>query len=169
MVGLDKYITLTTDISTHPDDKVATWAAYVRYDGGVIKKSGVFKEYPPNTFQAESLALINALVIINNSIPNLSDYRLIVHSEVFNPLKPIRNKRGTIKEHDKRRSDAIFSIVVPILNEFISWDIRKIKAHNANVKSYEKGKYYMNEWCDKKARKLLRDTRINIRKRGCKA
>lgn len=165
----DKYITLATDISIDSGDKVATWAAYIRYDGGAIKKSGVFKEYPPNTFQAESLALINALVIINNSISDLHDYRLIVHSEVFNPLKPIRNKNGAIKEHDKRRSDAIFSIAIPILNEFISWDIRKIKAHNRDVKPYEKGKYYMNEWCDKKARKLLRDTSRDIRNRGCNA
>ena len=63
MVGLDQYVTIATDVSSDHEHGIATWACYIRHDGGVIKHVAPFKEHYVNTALAETYALANALVL----------------------------------------------------------------------------------------------------------
>lgn len=144
-----KYVTIASDISSDPRYKVNTWACYIRYGGGVIKKTGRFKEFYKNTAEAETYALINALTIAKKNIPDWKDSKVIIYNEIEHALDPVRTKAGNIRRRDAVRSEAIESVAMPILREALEWERRKIKAHFKNwQQSSNPAKYAINRWCD---------------------
>lgn len=151
-----KFITIATDISADSSYKIATWACYIRYSGGVIKESGVFKEYPSNTTKAETYALANALVIASK----LSDYgqsRIIIHNEIERVLTPLRTKGGNLAVKDIDRTEVVLNVIMPLLDNAQSWELRKIKAHYKDWEaSPDRSKYFINRWCDIESRSLMR-------------
>lgn len=160
-----KYITIASDISCDADYKIVTWAFYIRHGGGVIKQSGQFKKYHQHTSTAETYALINALTIAKQQIPDFSDSRVIIHNEIERVLDIIRpNSLSALR---KERNDAIQDIALPILESAYSYEIRKIKAHYKRWKSSDNpAKYAINRWCDREARKELQRLR-KLKKKAC--
>lgn len=160
-----KYVTIATDISADFEYQVCTWACYIRWGGGVIKRSGEFKEWPGTTLNAETLALCNALVIAANQIPDWDESRVIIHNEIENVLEPLQSKHQKTRDRDAIRANAIVTVALPILDKCASYDRRKIKAHFKNwEKSDNPKKYYMNRWCDKESRSLMKSIRKVKRK-----
>lgn len=158
-----KYITIATDVSCDPNYEISTWACYIRYDGGVIKQVHRFKEYQEKTTHAETYALINALIIASESIPDWSDSRVIIYNEVERVLTPLRTKCGNIKKKELDRSEAIINIALPLLDKAGSYERRKITAHYKDWKTSDNpAKYAINRWCDIESRRLLREIRNNI-------
>ena len=155
-----KYVTIASDISCDSHNKVSTWACYIRYGGGAIKKSGQFKKYYANTGMAETYALINALTIARNNIPDWNESRVIIHNEIEYVLSPSTTKTGKLKRRDLERSTQIIEIALPILKEARSWERRKIKAHFKDWKhSDNPAKYAINRWCDQESRALMKSIR----------
>jgi ribonuclease HI len=164
-----KYITIATDISCDPDYKITTWACYIRHDGGAIKHSGRFKNYPKTTMIAETYALINAITIASK-LPDWSDSRIIIHNEIACVLDPIKTKNGMISLADQKRAKAILTLALPLLDTAQSWERRKIKAHFKGwKKSDNPRKYAINRWCDTESRRLMREIRKGMKKvqRAC--
>ena len=160
MVGLNKYITIATDISCDDKNKISTWACYIRHDGGAIKLTGQFKEYQKNSHVAETYALINALKIAEANIASWNDSIIIIYNEIEYALSPLMTKGGKVKLHDSARADAILSVAMPILQSAKSWQLRDVKAHFNNwKKSNSPGRYVLNRWCDKESRNLLKKIR----------
>ena len=159
-----KYITIATDISCDSRYKVATWACWIRYDGGVIRRSGVFSQYPNDTCRAETYALINALTIASK-LPEWSESRVIIHNEIERVLTPLLTKTGKPSTKETDRTEAIVNLAMPLLDKAASWERRKIKAHMKNWKESENpAKYAINRWCDIESRRLMRETRNGIKK-----
>lgn len=155
-----KYITIATDISSNSRHKITTWACYIRYSGGVIKEAHQFKRYYKNTAEAETYALLNALVIAKKKIPDFSQSKIIIHNEVEHALTPVLTKGGNVALRDKERAQAIKNIAMPILEEALEWERRKIKAHTKNWRNSDSpAKYAINDWCDKTSRNLMREIR----------
>lgn len=158
MVGLNKYVTVATDISR--DSKHTTWACYIRYDGGVIKRVGQFKKSYKNTALAETHALANALTIAEAAVKDWSESKIIIYNEIEYVLKPIRTKSGQIRLRDTERAESIIEISLPILQRAKAYELRDVKAHYKNWKNSENpAKYAINRWCDTESRSLLRELR----------
>lgn len=161
---MNNYVTIATDVSCDHKHKISVWACYIRYGGGVIKKTGKFKKYYSNTAKAETYALINALTIAYKSIPNWSDSKIVIHNEIEYVLTPIRTKAGSIRLKDVERTGAILKLALPILDKALSWDRRKIKAHYRDwKKSDNPAKYAMNRWCDETSRAEMQRIREQIK------
>lgn len=161
-----KYITIATDISCDNKYKITTWACYIRHDGGAIKHVQQFKKYYKNTALAETLALVNALTIARQEIPNWENSKIIIHNEIECVLTPSITRAGNVRMHDRERTDIINSLAMPILGEAGGWDRRKIKAHYAGWETSDNpAKYAMNRWCDYSSRRLLKSIRAEAKKR----
>ena len=156
-----KYVTIATDIShTNEYGGITTWACYIRYGGGVIKRVEKFKQPHKNTAVAETYALINALTIAKKNIPDWSESKVIIHNEVEHVLDPLRTKAGNIRRRDKERAENLQLIAIPILKEALDYERRKIKAHYADWKTSDNPrKYAINRWCDQESRKLMKSIR----------
>lgn len=153
-----KYVTIATDISHDNQFKITTWACYIRHDGGAIKRAGQFKHYYSNTAKAETYALINALTIAHNEIPDWQDSVVIIHNEIEHVLTPVKTKAGNITQRDADRTEQIFKFAMPILRDALDWERRKIKAHYKDWQhSDNPKKYAINRWCDQESRKLMRE------------
>ena len=154
-----KRVTIATDISCDPEHKITTWACYIKHDSGVIKQAGEFKEFYANTALAETYALVNALTIAINNIPDWNESDVTIYNEIEYVLDPVRTKAGNIRQKDKDRSAAIQEIAIPILLQAMAWEKEDVKAHYKDWAGSGEEKYIMNRWCDKKARKALQEIR----------
>lgn len=166
-----KYITIATDISADNTYDVWTWAIYIRWGGGVIKRVGQFKQSPKSTLEAETMALCNALVIAYSQVPYFEMSRVVIHNEIEVVLTPntsekkSRYGRKTKKEADANRTKAISDIAIPLLERAQSWELRKIKAHYKHWKTSDNpAKYAINRWCDYESRRLMKALRKPIKK-----
>ena len=154
-----KKVTIATDISCDPKYKITTWACYIRHNGGEIKQTGEFKEFHANTALAETYALVNALTIAINNIPDWSESDVTIYNEIEYVLDPVRTKAGNIRPKDKDRSAAIQEIAIPILLQAMAWKKEDVKAHYKDWEESGEEKYIINRWCDKEARKALQKIR----------
>lgn len=154
-----KQITIATDISCDPVHQITTWACYIKHDKGTIKQTGEFKEFYKNTALAETYALINALTIAKNNIPDWSESNVTIYNEIEYVLNPVCTKAGNVTLRDKDRSDAIQEIAIPILLEAMAWEKEDVKAHYKGWEETGEEKYIINRWCDKQSRMALREIR----------
>lgn len=160
-----KYVTIATDISCDMDYKVCTWACWIRYDGGTIKHSGLFKEFPKNTCYAETYALVNALTIASK-LPCWAESRVIIHNEIDRVLTPLTKKNGSYSQAEMDRTAVIINLALPLLDKAQSWERRKIKAHMKHWKTSDNpAKYAINRWCDIESRRLMREIRKGVKKK----
>lgn len=160
-----KYVTIATDISCDSTYKVCTWACWIRYGSGVIKRSGVFQKYPKDTCRAETYALINALTIAYKVVPDWGESRVIIHNEIERVLTPLTRKNGELSKAEYDRTAAILNLAMPILDKAESWERRKIKAHMKDWQNAENPKkYFINRWCDIESRRLMRQTRKEVKR-----
>lgn len=154
-----KKISIATDISSDHEHKITTWACYIKHDTGEIKHTGEFKEFHKNTAAAETYALVNALTIARNNIPDWRESEVKIYNEIEYVLKPIRSPAGNIRQRDMDRSLAIKEIALPILQETLKWEKEDVKAHYRYWEESGEEKYTFNRWCDYEARKALRKIR----------
>lgn len=162
-----KYVTIATDISNDSKHKITTWACYIRHDGGAIKRVDQFKAYHNDTALAETHALLNALVIARKEIPDWDESKIIIHNEIEHVLDPIKTKAGNIRKRDQCRADDIRRIAIPILQEAVDWERRKIKAHKRDWQhSDNPKKYAINRWCDMESRKFMKAIRKELKKKN---
>lgn len=163
-----KCITIATDVSSDSKNKITTWACYIRHSGGLIQHVAQFDKYYNKTSHAETYALVNALVIAERNIPKWTESRVIIYNEIDYVLEPIKTKAGNVKLRDQDRTDAIMQLAMPILDRAKTWEKRDIKAHFSGWKeSSRRNAYYMNRWCDKEARSLMKYTRRQMKKDAC--
>lgn len=155
-------VSIATDISCDPEHEITTWACYIKYDGGEIKKVGRFKEFHKNTAAAETYALVNALTIAKENIPDWNDSEVTIYNEIDYALEPVRTKAGNIRLRDKERSDAIQEIAIPILQEALKWKKEDVKAHYKDWEKSGEEKYIINRWCDQQSRKELKKIRKKV-------
>lgn len=155
-----KRVVIATDASCDPSYHISTWACIILYDGIQIKRSGVFKEYYKRTHEAETYAMINALVVASQEVPRWKSRKVIIYGEVDHALRPIVTKTGEFKKKDFRRSQALNDIALPILSRAGEWRFDKVQAHATNWIGKEGPT--LNRACDLQARQELREIREQI-------
>lgn len=146
-------ITINTDASFNQQHKVGGYAFYIVCDHFKIQKSGRFKKHPSSSNEAEMMCIANALYTLSVQ-PDLPETSLIIINSdalfVFNQVKKKSKSpvgRSTAKLLRTVKSKTAFRGVVDPKFEF-----RHVKAHNGVSDS----RSWVNDWCDKEARKWMR-------------
>lgn len=141
-------ITVNTDASYSHKKNAAGYAFYIKCDLFKIQKGGMFKTMPDNPMDAEMKCIANALHTLSSQ-KELPKCRLIViNSDCLNCFGLIKKKSAN------STGRKIYNILRELRKKtgMPKFDFRHVKAHSG-VKD---ARSYVNEWCDKEAKKWMR-------------
>lgn len=146
-----RYLTINTDASFFPNEKVGGYAFYIVCDFFKIKKSGVLKN-PINSGEAERQSIANALYTLVYGCEKFEVDSIILNTDFKAIIKEVKNPRDTVVlitnliEKLKKKTKAT------------NFEIRHVKAHSG----ISDARSFVNEWCDREAkneaRKLIKNT-----------
>ena len=147
-----KFITITTDASFNHQHKVGGYAFRIVSDELRINHSGVFKSDLSNALEAELMCIANAIHTLVKSglkcnlvVINTDCQQGILHikQNKIELAKAINELLGKLKES----------------TECNKYFIKHVKAHTNSTKS----RNLANGWCDKEAKKKMREA-VKIKK-----
>lgn len=146
------FITINTDASFCPFEKVGGYAYWIKGPNLSIKNSGVFKIKLPNSQDAEIKAVANALssILKLKSLPTADV--LIINTDCYGSIEQIKNQSTEISILINDKIEKIKQVTGAK-----TLILRHVKAH---VKIIDK-KTYVNDWCDKEAKKHMKGARKN--------
>lgn len=149
-----KRITINTDASYNYHYGVAAYAIYIICDQFKITKSGLFKDFPANSTEAESMAIANALYICANTKGLPTTDMIIVNTDSMLAIHGIGNGKG------KKPSGKAVARYMSNLRQKTSkknvlpdFSYRHVKAHNGTPDA----RSWVNDWCDKEAKRWMRE------------
>lgn len=144
-------ITINTDASFNLRKKTGGYAFYIVCDLFKIQKGGMFKVNPDNPQDAEMKCMVNALhtLVVQKELPPVK--LIVINSDCLHSFTLIgRNKSGvgkiiadTLRELRKKMA---FDGILP------EFEFRHVKAHS-DIKD---ARSWVNDWCDKEAKKWMR-------------
>lgn len=146
--------TINTDASLAPKTGVAAWACWIKSSHYLIKEAGIFSEPLPNSSIAELLAFEQALILLHNLIdtqPFLQHYAdrnaivLYINTDsmwTIHALRGIVKRSKHVEEAKRVKSLADDFTIIP----------RHVKGHTRG----ENNRQWVNNWCDRQARGLVR-------------
>ena len=146
--------TVNTDASHDPVTKTAAWACWIKSSHYLIKEAGLFPEPVINSSVAEAMAIEKALELLDGLIAHedfLRDHRdrgkiaLFINTDsmwTINALKGMVKRSKHVETARRLRSLAEPFTIIP----------RHVKGHSAG----EDSRSWVNNWCDKQARGLVR-------------
>lgn len=146
-------ITINTDASYHPTQKVGGYAFYIVCDNFKIQFSGAFKSKIDNPINAELMCIANALsyLLMIEDLPKTQ--MIVVNSDCVRGMEKIglksNNKYGRIVAQKMRKLKqrmAYRQVLLPIV------EYRHVKAHTNITDS----RSWVNDWCDKNAKIKMR-------------
>jgi ribonuclease HI len=146
-------ITVNTDASFHPEKKIGGYAFHIVCDAFKIKKGGAFKDKLKNSMDAEMKCMVNALHILSNVSDIPTTNWIVVNSDCLNSFEKIKLKS----------SDPIGRQIAKLMRDIRikcekngvkpKFEFRHVKAHNGRPDS----RSHVNHWCDKEARRHMRE------------
>lgn len=154
-------VTINTDASFHPDYKVGAYAFWIVCNQGKMMQSGPLKD-ARDAQDAEMKCIANALYALNKSTFKGVGY-IVINTDCQYAIKAIKEKD---KKYIGKRKD-----VVSVCDKVI-FQLRtkyKIKPNKQRVKPFISWRYvpahtegedkrtWVNNWCDKAAKKALWD------------
>lgn len=155
-------LTINTDASFHPDHKVGGFAFWMVCDTGRHKQSGPLNSVG-NSTEAESMAIANALhVLLNSKVPGVT--KIIINTDSKNSITFIK-KRAKVGTPYKiaylliRKLKQKYNVPGGLKCEF-----RHVKAHSGK----DDKRSWVNDWCDREAKKEMRKLVSKIQKEDAK-
>lgn len=135
-------VTLNSDASFMPNTSAGGYAVWIKYRGTKITKSGRLTSCK-NSLDAELMSILNGLTIINRYIEKGWEVeKIIINTDCLGAVSKLNKS-----EHD---DDIINTYKELDLHDII--DFRHVKGHShTNTK-----RNWVNDWCDKEARKYAR-------------
>ena len=149
-----KCITVNTDASFHPELKVGGYAYYIVCDLFKIQKSGMFKKNPKTAMDAEMMCMANALhcLLVQKELPNTK--WIVINSDCLFSFEKIKRK----SQNEVGRKVAEILREVRQKTSMPKYEFRHVKAHNGTPDA----RSYVNDWCDKEAKKWMRKAKDEI-------
>ena len=146
-------VTINTDASFHPILKYGAYAFWAISNDFKITKSGVFRKKCKTPDDAEAKCIVNALTIIIKAHKGIS--RIIVNTDSLNAIAYLTNDKNHVSRYclssaKRRQFSKMLSELKSIQN--VKIEFRHVKAHSG----ISDKRSYVNEWCDKEAKKQLR-------------
>lgn len=140
VIKQSQLITINTDASFYHDTLSAGWATWIRYRGEKITYSGPLLT-ATTSLDAEKMAIINALYLVKKQ--GWEFEKIIVNTDCMSAIAHLTNRLP----HD---------ILSAIASEKISFldkvEYRHVRAHTHTRVS----RNWVNDWCDKEAKKHSR-------------
>jgi len=155
-------ITICTDAGFSRQRALGVWAAYIRTPARRIKTSGLLKQAPRESTEAERMAIANALHIVARMVGlELKKHKLIIYCDSKNALAKPRVKvteNSRYHASQKARYDWYMLHIEPHLALFGQTEMRWVRGHLAESKWDDTSqRNWMNRWCDLQCRKLMRE------------
>lgn len=153
-------VTVICDASFCPDTKSSGWGVWIKSARGKCVRSGSFTNKPEKSYEAEAMAVsIAVFLAFKYGIARAGD-KLLIQSDC---LMVIHAYNGIMSEKK----------ISPVLQQTISYtrDLAKerdCKIQLRHVKGHapqEGNRNYVNEICDKMARKVMKAQRKTTRKK----
>lgn len=148
-------VTINTDASFYPIQKIGGYAIWIASNKGRVKYSNGFKETLVCSHDAEFKAIINALHLLKRQNWNISEIYINTDSQTI--IDTVENK-GTFKnlpQYGKDNYQSYLSITQQLDVKNIS--LRHVKGH-LHTKT---ARHFVNDWCDvnakKEAKKILKE------------
>lgn len=140
-------ITINTDASWHPQDKVGGYAFWIVCDLFIIKKSGRFKTKPRCSTTAELMCIGNAFatLLAQKELPQCRF--LVINTDSKNGIHQIKYQTTKTGKEVFKLWNRLKSRLQPYKSEF-----RHVKAHSGK----KDGRSFVNEWCDEQAKIMMR-------------
>lgn len=147
-------ITINTDASFHPIHKVGGYAFYIVCDLFRIQKGGMFKMQPRTAEEAEIMCIGNAIstLLAQKELPKAR--WLVINNDCKFGMNKIRRQETELaKKVNTMRQKLIYQLGSG------ENSMRHVKAHSGKGDS----RSWVNEWCDKEAKKYMRKSVENIK------
>lgn len=144
--------TINTDASFHPKLKWGAYAFWAVSDRFKIQKYGGFRGKCLNPTDAETKCIINALQVVLAADKDIK--RIIINTDSLNAISIIENHRDNIHRYSLHFGSHLRRKFKKILNKYPTnpvVEFRHVKAHS-NVGD---ARGYVNEWCDKNAKRKM--------------
>lgn len=152
-------ITLFTDASFCPTTRLASYAAWAKADGQVLRKSGMLKDLPENSTEAEIKAIINGLYFVLVEMRPPEGSWIIAQTDCKTAMDLFLGKVRSVPAWN-----GFTSVILPKLHQAkVKTDFRHVKAHKGNSSP----KNAVNTWCDQEARRLMRAARKALQEAQC--
>ena len=148
-------ITINTDASFCPETKAGGWAVYIVCDDFKIQKSGKFRGTMKSALEAEMKAIGNALVILllKKEVPRF--HFVYVNTDCKNAIRDIEGSTTPLGKRINGYWTTLNTRTSSRLKKF-----RHVKAHSNVADS----RSFVNDWCDKEAKRCMRIRREEIKK-----
>jgi ribonuclease HI len=146
-------ITVNTDASFNPQYKIGGYAFYIVCDLFKIQKGGTFKNQPKTAMQAEMMCMANALytLLVQKELP--STKWIIINSDCLFSFEKIGRKSQD--DIGKKVAEMLRKVRLRTSHKGVimpKFQFRHVKAHNGTADA----RSYVNDWCDKEAKKWMR-------------
>lgn len=152
-------VTINTDASYLPLEKVGGWAFWIRSDDFVFKKFGYFKEPLNDPLEAELFAVINALAYLSNQ--GIRCTKIIVNTDCYPAIDFLNKKTVSRLRKIKIGSVPLLVYYNNLITKLLGHnskniEYRHVKAHTAitNARSF------INDWCDARAKEQAKLKKI---------
>jgi ribonuclease HI len=143
-------ITINTDASFHPVHQKGGYAFYIISDLFKIQKGGMFKHEPKTPQEAEEMCIGNAIatLLAQSELPTCK--LLIINSDCKYAFNAIKNPSGIKQTTARKVYELLHELVEKLGNP--EYQFRHVKAHT-NITDK---RTWVNDWCDKEAKKWMR-------------
>lgn len=157
---MEPTITVCSDASFSSEHNLGTWACYIRTPDRTIKQGGIIREPCTDSTNAERQGLANALWLLDRQI-DVSKYKLVVYCDNVAALRR-RSLRKTPASRVYQEAAAynrwFAEHIESVLFKASEYSTRHVKSHVKRSRwSSNSSRNYMNDWCDRRALKLLRE------------
>lgn len=151
-------LTINTDASFYANEKIGGYAFYIICDSFKIQKGGYFKARPQTPTEAEMMCMANAIatLLAQKELPLTK--LIVINSDALHSFEKI----------GKHKKDAIGKKVACLLsdlrkrmsyrNRYPKFEFRHVKAHNGTPDA----RSYVNDWCDREAKKWAKIAKQNL-------
>lgn len=150
MLGGKKYVTINTDAGVHPSGKGA-FAFWIKMDEKTIQRSGVLKDDPIDSTQAEMMCIINALHVAKKSREFFTSDVIVINTDSLGSIHAFTNQPHNVKQKYKSIRWAYIELVRGLKQEI---KFKHVKGHTP--KDTHTPREYINDWCDKEVRKIYK-------------
>lgn len=137
-------VTINTDASFFPIEKIGGYAFYIRYGDTIIRQGGSFHAPCNCSNEAEIMAIGNAFAKILSLRPIPKTFLVVVNTDSLTAIRRIKNPKTALQKKVRSLKDKM-------LHKMGKSDIvfRHVKAHS----NKDDARSHVNAWCDKEAKK----------------
>lgn len=154
-------VTVMSDASFCHTTKASGWGIWIRSDRGIYEAGGKFKNQPESATEAEAMALsIAVFAAFRQGIAEPGD-RLIVQTDC---MQNIHAYDGAKRRRSKLILDTVKYTKDLIAEKKCTFEIRHVRAHDPKAGK----RNYINDVCDKLAKKAMRKIQRERRAQNAK-